>query len=185
MSLRKQHCYVITGGPGVGKTTLLKELEKHKFKVIPEDARAIIKREIAQGGDGLPWKNTQRYTHLMLEKAFENYQAVPAHDLETYFFDRGILDAICYANMMGLKVSDDINDKVSNSLYNRKVFILPPWKEIYHKDSERKQDWQEAVRTFEKMKETYLNHDYEVVEVPKDTVENRATFVLNAINGSR
>lgn len=45
MKLRKDNCYVITGGPGVGKTTLLNELAKHKLKIVPENAREIIKQE--------------------------------------------------------------------------------------------------------------------------------------------
>ncbi|MDA3616607.1 AAA family ATPase [Polluticaenibacter yanchengensis] len=185
MNLRKNNCYVITGGPGVGKTKLLNELAKHGFKVVPEDAREIIKKETENGGDGLPWKNKERYTYLMLEKAFENYKSVSYDEIEPYFFDRGILDAICYAGMIELTIPCDIEKIVRNSLYNKKVFMLPPWKEIYHTDSERKQDWEEAILTFEKMKETYINYGYEIIEVPKDIVENRATFVLNNINSSR
>lgn len=182
MNLRKNNCYVITGGPGVGKTTLLNELSKYNFKIVPEDAREIIKQEIENDGDGLPWKDKEHYTYLMLDKAFESYKSVHHNEIETYFFDRGILDAICYADMIGLKIPNDIEKKVRNSLYNKKVFILPPWKEIYHTDSERKQDWEEAVLTFEKMKETYLNYEYKIIEVPKDTIEKRVAFVLDSIN---
>ena len=37
-----------------------------------------------------------------------------------------------------------------NWRYNKSIFILPPWQEIYETDNERKQDWEEAVLTFEK-----------------------------------
>lgn len=185
MNLRKKNCYVITGGPGVGKTTLLNELAKYKFKIMPENAREIIKQEIENNGEGLPWKNKAHYTSLMLDAASASYNSVPKNDSDIYFFDRGILDTICYANMIGLGVSDEMDKLGKNSLYNKRVFILPPWKEIYQTDSERKQTWEEAILTFVKMKETYLNYGYELIEVPSDTVQNRVNFILNNINSSR
>jgi len=182
LDTRKNNCYVITGGPGVGKTSLLQELAKYKCKVVPEDAREIIKHEIDTGGDGLPWKNKIRYTYLMLDAAVRSYEAIPQNDSGIYFFDRGILDAICYATMIGLDVSTEMESICRNFLYNKKVFILPPWEEIYHADSERKQTWKEAAFTFRMMKATYIDYGYEIIEVPKDTVGNRAKFILHSIN---
>ncbi len=185
MNLRKENCYIITGGPGVGKTTLINELAKFKFKIISESAREIIKREIEKNGDGLPWKDRELYTSLMLKASLEDFNAVSSKSSDIYFFDRGILDAICYANMIGLSVSAEMDDIGKNNLYNQKVFILPPWQEIYHTDNERKQTWEEATLTFKKMKETYLNYGYEIIEVPKENIENRVNFILNNINSSR
>lgn len=181
MKIQKNNCYVITGGPGVGKTTLIHELSKRGYTVMPEHAREIIKHELAHNGDGLPWKNKQRYTYLMLNAAVESYHSVSRNNLDVHFFDRGILDAICYATMSKLVVSNEMDSLGKNLCYNSKVFILPPWKAIYHTDNERKQTWEEATLTFTKMKETYLNYDYEVVEVPKDTVKNRLDFIVDKL----
>lgn len=41
------HYYVITGGPGVGKTTLLGELEKRNYRCMPEVARRVIQEQMA------------------------------------------------------------------------------------------------------------------------------------------
>ena len=51
-------------------------------------------------------------------------------------------------------------EKVLNCSYNPIVFILPPWKEIYQTDNERKQDWQEAEHTYFQMKSTYEKYGY-------------------------
>ena len=53
--------YVITGGPGVGKTTLIEGLRDLGFNTIDEDARKIIKNQVEIQGQGLPWKNKELY----------------------------------------------------------------------------------------------------------------------------
>lgn len=59
---------------------------------------------------------------------------------------------------------------------------MPPWKEIYKTDGERKQTWEEVVYILDKMKETYLEYGYEVIELPKDTVENTRIFIQDLIH---
>ncbi|NIZ13767.1 AAA family ATPase [Phaeobacter sp. HF9A] len=49
------HFFVVTGGPGAGKTSLITELAGRGFHTIPESGRAIIREEIQSGGDALPW----------------------------------------------------------------------------------------------------------------------------------
>ena len=55
--------------------------------------------------------------------------------------------------------------------YHSRVFIAPPWEEIFRQDRERKQDFEEAVRTYEVLAETYAKCGYELVELPRVSVE--------------
>ncbi|MDR2235219.1 MAG: AAA family ATPase [Chryseobacterium sp.] len=182
MNNKVNQLYVITGGPGAGKTTLLEELGRSGFAVVPEEARKIIKEQMSSGGDGLPWKNKGNYADLMLNASAETYQQIKKMNIPgAIFFDRGILDTICYMEMEKIPVSEASEAVIRETVYNDPVFILPPWKEIYENDQERKQTWEEAVFTFEKMKETYLKYGCIVIEVPRDTVENRRDFVLSRI----
>lgn len=182
MNYQNNNFYILTGGPGVGKTSVLDELEKSGYIVMPEMARAIIKEQMAVDGEALPWKNKESYMRLMLEASAESYRkAISKNSLLPVFFDRGILDAVCYAEMVGLEISDEIKEIAENHQYNRKVFIFPPWQDIYETDNERKQDWKEAEATFEAMKKTYQDYGYETIEVPKDTIENRKDFIVNCI----
>src|SRR5690606_38576984 len=125
-----KHFFVITGGPGVGKTTLLNALETDGYKVVQEAARGIIREETETDGDALPWKNKQLYTDKMIAASILDYnRATASQPNEICFFDRSILDAVCYADMIGYALSTEIMEKVLNCSYNPKVFILPPWKE--------------------------------------------------------
>lgn len=174
--------FVITGGPGAGKTTLLNALFSLGYKTVAETAREIIRREMETCGEGLPWKNRELYTRLMLEGSVKGYlDAYRSNNGCVTFFDRGIPDTFCYAGMVGTGIPGETESGALQYRYNRNVFILPPWKEIYETDNERKQDWDEAVITYEKMKETYEKYGYTVIEVPLGNVEARASFVAGSI----
>lgn len=109
MNYQNNNFYILTGGPGVGKTSVLDELEKSGYIVMQETARAIIKEQMAIDGEALPWKNKESYMRLMLEASAESYrEAISKNSLLPVFFDRGILDAVCYAEMVGLEVSDGV-----------------------------------------------------------------------------
>lgn len=169
--MKEPKYYVITGGPGVGKTTLLNALKNRGFIVVPEDARRIIQEQMQTNGEGLPWKNKTLYAELMFEASLNAYKKnVNVIYDKTILFDRSILDSICYRNMEDMPVSEELDRIVHGHPYNRKVFILPPWEEIYKTDHERKQTWEEAVFTFDKMKQTYLQYGYEVIEVPQNSI---------------
>jgi len=181
--MKNQKLYIITGGPGVGKTVLLRELDRQGYETVPEDARRIIREQMRINGEGLPWKDKALYSELMLEASIKAYKRIINEpSINIVFFDRGILDTICYMQMENIPISDELRITVSLHPYQTKVFILPPWEEIYETDSERKQTWEEAVYTFEKMKATYLEFGYEIVEVPKTSVQKRAGFVLDVVN---
>ena len=181
MAIEKNNFYIITGGPGVGKTTLLEALEKDGFTIVPEAARKIIKEQIKTGGKALPWEDTKQYTELMLKKSVEDYLK-NINNNNISFFDRGILDTLCYSEMIDNGISPEMDKYARKYLYNDIVFILPPWFEIYSTDSERKQNWHEAEITYHKMKEIYKRYGYRVIDVPKDKVENRKDFIINTIN---
>ena len=57
----------------------------------------------------------------------------------------------------------------------------PPWRAIYENDTERRQDWAEAIATFDAVTAAYRRLGYELVTVPPGTVEERARFVLSTI----
>jgi predicted ATPase len=46
--------FVVSGGPGSGKTTVLQELARRGFPFAPEVARQIIQEQVHSGGTALP-----------------------------------------------------------------------------------------------------------------------------------
>ncbi|MFV0580984.1 MAG: AAA family ATPase [Parabacteroides gordonii] len=178
--LKQTGLYVITGGPGTGKTSLIEELERSGFKAVEEVAREIIKEQMQQGGEALPWKDTALYTELMLERSIDSYLANAGND-GILFFDRGIPDTLAYAALIGLPDKENIEQAVAKYRYSKQVFILPPWEDIYCTDKERKQLFNEAIDTYYVMKEVYEKAGYTLIEIPKIPVTERRDFVIDSI----
>jgi predicted ATPase len=93
--------FVVSGGPGSGKTAVIEELAGRGFRCAAEVARQIIIEQVRDGGTALPWGDREAYTWLMLRRSIESYVA-HASSLEPVFFDRGIPDTLCYARLIGL-----------------------------------------------------------------------------------
>ena len=179
--------YVITGGPGVGKTTLLEELKNRNYQIVPEIARELIKEQQEINGKALPWKDKKLYKEMMFDRSINSFEHIDkAFDSEKpIFFDRGFLDTICYAKLIQSEINERMEFYAENWKYNKNIFILPPWQEIYETDNERKQDWKEAILTFEKMCETYKSYGYDIIEIPKVSVCKRANFLLKFIEDNK
>ncbi|MDR4890588.1 MULTISPECIES: AAA family ATPase [unclassified Chryseobacterium] len=174
--------YIITGGPGAGKTTLLDELNRHELTTVPEEGRKIIKEQIDSDGKGLPWLNKELFAVLMFEESVKTYLKISQmNSTAPVFFDRGILDTLGYMRLENIIIPASMEAKAREMVYHNPIFILPPWKEIYENDPERKQTFEKAVETFECMKEIYREYEYNIIEVPKVSVENRARFILDTI----
>lgn len=177
--MTKNNFYVLSGGPGGGKTSLLEYFAVNGFNYIPETAREIIKERRLKGLSPRPDPAT--FAREMFFKDYENYIS-HLNTTSLLFFDRSFIDSA------GLLYNADINtyNKISDThlinRYNNTVFITPPWKEIYQTDSERDQTFEEAIAVYEQIMELYTINGYEIVILPKDSIENRAAFLLNYIS---
>jgi predicted ATPase len=132
-------------------------------------------------GSGLPWVDPALFAELMFDWELRSYRDAERQD-GPVVFDRGLPDTIGYLRLEGLEAPAWMEEQAWRLRYNRRVFIAPPWREIFGNDEERRQSWSVAVRTYEIMVETYLDQGYELVEVPRAPVEERVEFVLGEVS---
>lgn len=172
--------FVITGGPGSGKSTLIEALHQLGYARSVEAGRAIIRDQVAIDGPALPGKNPALFAEFMLCWEMRNYHLAEA-SAGIVFFDRGVPDVLGYLRLKGLAIPTHLQNAAKNFRYNHGVFIAPPWQEIFEQDRERKQDFEEAARTYDSMVAIYTEYGYELIELPRASVEERVQYVLHTV----
>ena len=98
-------------------------------------------------------------------------------------FDRAIPDLVGYHLLRGLPVPGHVARAAETFRYARRVFVAPPWPQIYRTDAERGQDFDEAVRTHDAMVDAYVRCGYELVALPLATPAERVAFVRHHLPG--
>jgi len=169
--------FVVTGGPGAGKTTTLDALAACGLHYVAESARAIIRERLDAGLDPRP--PLDRFGREMLARDIASYRETPVRN-DPVFFDRSIGDSVGFLYQQGAISRDQAQTYMHQFRYNSVVFIMPPWEEIYATDTERDQSFAEAVAVFESLKSWYAQWHYEVTEVPRASTDERMDFMLKA-----
>ena len=166
---------IITGGPGFGKTSIIKELERRGYAVSEEKARVVIKKQVDLGSDKLPWKDVKGFSQLVIKEISSEKKI----ESGIVFCDRGIPDVVGYMKHASLKLEKEEYQSALKSMnYSTRVYFVPPWDEIYKVDNERKESLETAKIISKFIKETYIEEKYTLVEIPKGSVENRSDFII-------
>ena len=172
--------FVLTGGPGSGKTSLIEALGEAGHATAGEAGRAIIQDQMAIDGPALPWRDPVAFAELMLAWDMRSHRLAQG-EAGPVFFDRGIPDVLGYLLMMGRPVPPHMAAAASFFRYSRRVFIAPPWPEIFRRDRERRQSLAGAERTYEAVAAIYGDLGYELIELPRLSVAERLCFVIGRI----
>ncbi len=177
--MTKPPLYVITGGPGSGKTTVLAELAHRGYICVPEDARAIIQEQVAAGGSAVPWADAPLFAEMLMQRSIVTYQQQVAQLPQTpVYFDRGVGDAFTCADLIGHTLPASLCEQGIQCRYRDPVFLAPWWPEIFMTDEERHQSREEAERTEHAIVKTYSELGYRIVKLPLASPAERADFIL-------
>jgi predicted ATPase len=118
--------FVLTGGPGSGKSTLIDALESAGFARSVEAGRGVIQDQVAIGGHALPWRDPSAFAELMLCWEMRSYHLAERQD-GPVFFDRGVPDVVGYLRLSGLPVPRHMETAAAETFrYHRRVLIAPP-----------------------------------------------------------
>jgi len=175
----KNNYVIISGCSGGGKSTLLSELASRGYSVILEPGRQIVKEQTAINGDALPWTNLKKFLDLALSRYLFQFNSQKDQQ-QLLFFDRGIIDSV----QLNTSQPEYFRNAAKNFRYNRLVFLVPPWQEIFTSDKERKHSFESAKNEFNELLIKYKNFGYETILIPKVSVKERADFILEKLGTS-
>lgn len=177
--------FIFTGTPGSGKTSVILTLEKLGHKIVPESATDVIAEEQAKG-DICPWEQPDFVDKIVLTQKSRQMNA----EGELQFYDRSPFCA--YALGLYLShwhpsdftpssiLSDEIDRCLKAGIYQDRVFFFENLGFIEHTDA-RKISYEDAL-IFEQIHlNVYKKFGFEIVRVPKQSIEERCRFVLTTV----
>jgi len=170
--------FILTGAPGTGKTVILRQLG-NEFRCVAEPAREILAEQRATGGRGTWDQDPSLFVHLLLQRSIEKH-AMARRSEETVVFDRAIPDCVVYAVLAGSNPTPSL-DAVDVYRYQPHVLFLEPWSDIYQTDQERIMSFDDTVSFSKSLRDVYERSGYTLVDVPRDSIADRATFVRMSI----
>lgn len=171
---------VITGGPSTGKTSIIEKIEREGYYCFGEISREITLEARQQGIPQLFVSDPLLFSERIIQGRIGQFQAANEMDRPIVFYDRGIPDVTAYMDCFGQAYGDHFIESCKNYRYDH-VFLLPPWKEIHESDNERYENFEEAERIHAFLEKSYAKYGYKIIEVPKETVAGRVTFILNTL----
>ncbi len=169
----KANWHVITGAPSAGKSTIIDELAKLGYHTIEEMGRKLIDQEMAKGKtlddinvDSIEFEEAWVKMQTQRESTLDNEQ--------TIIFDRGVLDTLAYFKYYGWSITPKIKKWCQQASYG-KVFLLELLE--YEDDGVRIETEETAKKMQDIFRRVYEEAGYEIIFVPKDTVNNRLELI--------
>ena len=175
-----QQKIVLIGGPGTGKSSIINELISRGFYCKQEISREVTLEAQKKGIDQLFLTDPLLFSNLLLEGREKQFLDTNNSKEEIVFFDRGIPDVHAYLEFFNTEYPAYFIKKSKTYLYT-KVFMLPPWKDIYTSDNERYESFDQATKIHHHLKKTYQNIGYKICNVPFGTIQERTNYILDAI----
>lgn len=168
---------VLTGAPGAGKTTLLHAAADAGLATSPEVARDLLK---LPGGMALRADDPLGFADAMLTAHRREFDRFADYD-GLVVFDRGFPDVAGFLDVAGLAVPRALDEACRNLRYRGLILRAPAWEEIYLSDSERIQDFSEAMESDAAVTSAWRRYGYVIENLPLAPVAERLAFLRDRI----
>jgi predicted ATPase len=158
-------------------------LKARGFSCVDEAGRSIVQEQLRIGGDATPWQDQMKFRDLLVARYIELFEQV-SEASSPVFFDRAIPEAISFSRILKVPIPAHHLAATNDYRYARKVFIAPPWREIYTTDTERRHSFEDGLAQYPFTLEAYRECGYELVEIPKLPIPQRVAFILSHVGAA-
>lgn len=169
--------YVLTGGPGSGKTTTIKLIGEKGYRTTIEHARHYIDTMRQEGKTVAEIRKNQEEFQMGILNMQLEQEAMLDPD-KIVFLDRAIPDALAYYRYLKLPV----NPRLTAALYEyryKKIFILDLLPLV--QDYARHEDEEAQKQIHGLIIEVYSSLGVPIVYVPVSDPESRVDFIIKNI----
>jgi len=174
--IKKQSVYVISGGPGTGKTTTINALKTEGFRVLEEAARKVAEEKFP--GKNIKEINPKLFQEEIFKKQRKQLSKIKNED-GIIFSDRGLGDTLAYYRLRVGEIPKEMLKYTRKFRYSG-IFILEPLP-FYAKDGLRQEDKEEAELVHKEIIKTYEELGYKPIFVPAMSVDERIRFIKKKI----
>ncbi len=165
---------VLSGCSGGGKSTLLDEMSRRGYATVSEPGRRVIEQARDSTEDAVPWKNPRTFCLRVIETAVSDFYRT---NDDLVIFDRSALDALIWFDRTAEALSATTRQMILNLGYDQKVYLFPPWPEIFTQDDDRRHGIGEALAEYQALCDRLPHYGYRTVIVPKTAVDARADWL--------
>jgi predicted ATPase len=171
---------LISGAPGSGKSSVIKELESRDYCVYHEIIRELT-QELLRTNDRDTIRNPLEalddyidFNERLFFARLQDYFSCTTH---TYsFYDRSFVDVVAYMNYFGQEPPPYFDTYCARYTYDM-LFYFEPWEAIYAKDEERLETFIDVLKLNDVLKHTYTCLGYNPIIVPQGSIESRVAFI--------
>jgi len=169
---------VLSGGPGVGKTSIVQELSK-KHTVLNEIYTQLCETA-ALKQIHLETQTPGFFCEMIGSQWLQEQKALP----KIVFCDRSLVDIVAFAEYYKINIHSIIT-KLNVNLHGYDQCVIFPDalpSELYH---HTQCTYEESLKIHQFLKDFYTRYGYTIVELPFASVATRANNILRALKETK
>jgi len=174
--------FILTGAPGAGKTSILRQLQQEGFSVVDEAATDVIALEQARG-IAEPWTQPAFLDSVAALQHQRQMQAALQPD-GIQFHDRSAICTAALAEYLGFAITPVLAQELdrirAEEIFEREAFFIRSLGFI-EPTAARRISLEQALR-FERIhEEVYKRFGFEIVIIEPGAIQDRADAVKRAV----